>query len=188
MKKRTIVWILSLIIILSIVIFYIVVNQKDNRVYLNDNLKKTNPKENLENINKFLVEKDKERIKSFVERRKWDMKTTESGLWYMVYEQGDGRSIQYGDYVKINYEIRLLDGTLLYSSEESNTKNVHVGRDEEVKGLHEGLEYLNDGDKARFIIPPHLAHGLIGDGERIPARSILYYDIQILEVSENKIQ
>ncbi len=188
MKRRYIVWMISGIILLFIVFFYFIVSQDNERVYLDGKSNKLNPKENLESVNKFLVQKDKERIRSFIERRSWNMENSESGLWYMIYEEGNGKKIQYGDFVRVDYEIRLLDGTLLSSSESGKAKVIHVGRDEEVKGLHEGLQYLSKGDKARFIIPPHLAHGLIGDGERIPARSILYYEIEILEVSENKIQ
>ena len=38
--------------------------------------------------NKYLVEKDAEIIGSYAKRRNWDMQTTESGLWYMIYKNG----------------------------------------------------------------------------------------------------
>ena len=41
---------------------------------------------------------------------------------------------------------------------------------------------LKKGSKARFILPPHLAHGLIGDENRIPARAIIIYDIEVLSI------
>jgi len=49
-------------------------------------------------------------------------------------------------------------------------------------GLEEGILLLRVGDKATFIMPPHLAHGLQGDGDRIPARSIIMYDVLLLKV------
>ena len=51
-------------------------------------------------------------------------------------------------------------------------------------GLEEGVLLLRTGDKARFIMPPHLAHGLIGDGDCIPMRAIIIYDVELVRVSE----
>ena len=143
---------------------------------------------NLKRVNKFLSEKDQERIQSFVERRDWDMQTTGSGLWYMIYHRGNGVPVESGMFVKLNYEIRLLDGTLRYSSDSSGAKVFQVDRGDEPRGLHEAMKYFSEGDRGRLIIPPHLAHGLIGDGERIPARAILFYDITVLEASRQKIR
>lgn len=143
---------------------------------------------NLKRVNKFLAEKDQERIRSFVSRRDWNMQTTGSGLWYMIYEKGDGVPVESGMFVKLNYEIRLLDGTLCYSSDSTGAKVFQVDQGDETQGLHEGLKYLAEGDRARLIMPPHLAHGLIGDGERIPARAILVYDITVMEASRQKIR
>ena len=145
-------------------------------------------KDNLKRVNKFLAEKDQERIRSFVERRGWQMQTTGSGLWYMVYHQGQGRDIGQGMYVKMNYEIRLLDGTLCYTSDSTGAKVFRVGEDDEPQGLHKAVEKLRVGDRARIIIPPHLAHGLVGDGQRIPARAILLYDLYLLDASRQKIR
>ena len=41
---------------------------------------------------------------------------------------------------------------------------------------------MRAGDKARFIIPPHLAYGLLGDENRIPARSIIIYQVELVDV------
>jgi len=144
-------------------------------------------KDDLKRVNKFLAEKDQERIQSFIERRGWEMKRTGSGLWYMVYEQGSGPAIEHGMYVKLDYEIRLLDGTLCYSSDSAGAKIFRVGEEDEPQGLHQAMKQLHKGDRARIVIPPHLAHGLIGDGERIPARAILFYDVNVLEASRQKI-
>ena len=41
---------------------------------------------------------------------------------------------------------------------------------------------LNQGGKGRFILSPHLAHGLPGDGNKIPPRAILIYSIEVLSI------
>jgi len=145
-------------------------------------------RKSLEDVNKFLVQKDEERIQSFVRRRNWNMQKTGSGLWYKIDENKEGPEVKDGDYVKLDYEIRLLDGTLCYTSDSTGPKIFRVGATEEVTGLHEGLKLLSQGDRARLIVPPHLAHGLLGDSQRIPARAILVYELTVREVSPDKIQ
>lgn len=139
-------------------------------------------KESLQEVNKLLVDKDAELIKSYVNRRMWDMKITETGLWYMIYKETNNRRIEKGDYITYNYEVRLLDGSLCYSSDSLGSKSISVGQGGVEAGLEEGILLLRNGSKARFIMPPHLAHGLIGDENRIPARAIIIYDIEIVNI------
>jgi FKBP-type peptidyl-prolyl cis-trans isomerase len=143
-----------------------------------------NKKESLEEINRLLVDKDTELIKSYIERRGWEMNMTKSGLWYMIYEDGTGNLIQKGDYITYNYKVWLLDGTLIYTSDELGEKSFVVGKGGVESGLEEGVLLLKEKSKARLILPPHLAHGLIGDENKIPARSILVYDIEILNIDD----
>jgi FKBP-type peptidyl-prolyl cis-trans isomerase len=41
---------------------------------------------------------------------------------------------------------------------------------------------MKPGQKGKFILPPHLAYGLLGDEKMIPSRSIIVYDIEMLKV------
>ena len=189
-RKRYIVGILITFITLAIALgFFLTFYHSNPRVPNNkssENQRKV--EDNLKRVNKFLAEKDQERIRSFIERRGWQMERTGSGLWFMVYQPGKGKKIEPGMHVKLNYEIRLLDGTLCYSSDTMGPKVFRVGEEDEPQGLHEAMTRLHEGDRARIIMPPHLAHGLIGDGERIPARAILFYDVNVLEASRQKIR
>lgn len=141
-------------------------------------------KKSLEEVNKLLVDKDVEQIKSYVDRHGWNMKVSESGLWYMVYKDGAGPVIKKGDVITFNYEVWLLDGTLCYSSNELGVKSFVVGKGGVESGLEEGVLILKKGSKARFVLPPHLAFGLIGDENRIPARASIVYDIEILKIEK----
>lgn len=51
-------------------------------------------------------------------------------------------------------------------------------------GLEEGILMLRTGDKARFILPPHLAYGLFGDEEKILPRSTIVYEVKVIEISD----
>ena len=142
-------------------------------------------KEMLLRINKFLVQKDIELIKSYAERREWDMEVTESGLFYNIYEKTDGIKVENGMRIKLEYSLSLLDGTLCYSSEQDGAKEFILGQSLEISGLEQGMELMRLGEKARFIIPPYLAYGLLGDEERIPARAIIIYEVELLEADNS---
>lgn len=141
-------------------------------------------KETMEEVNRLLVDKDSEIIKSFIDRRGWEMNITETGLWYKIDEAGIGELIKRGNTVSLNYKVWLIDGTLCYSSDSLGIKQFIAGKGGVEPGLEEGILMLNKGSKARFIMPPHLAHGLIGDENRIPARAIIIYEIEVLNIED----
>jgi len=141
-------------------------------------------KEPLLLANKHLVGKDKELIESYIQRHDWVMQMTETGLFYEIYKSApeSEKMVEVNDNVTINYKVSLLDGTLCYSSDSLGNKSFTTGKGGVELGLEEGVRLLRKGEKARLILPPHLAHGLLGDRNRIPPRSIIMYDIEIVDV------
>ncbi len=140
-------------------------------------------KEDLVRANQFLAGKDMELIKVYVNRRNWEMEYTGTGLGYQIYEYGTGDKVERGRTVTIEYTVSLLDGRVCYSSEEDGPKTFRVGQGGVEAGLEEGIQMLREGDKARFILPPFLAHGLIGDQNRIPSRAVLIYEVEVVKTS-----
>lgn len=61
-----------------------------------------------------------------------------------------------------------------------------VGKDNVEAGLHEGIQLMHVGDQMRFILPSHLAHGLTGDQSKIPPLASVVYEVELLELSDNK--
>lgn len=139
-------------------------------------------RDTLENINKILIQKDNERINAYIKRMEWEMKKTETGLRYAVIEEKGHEKIKNNDIVSIDYQIELLDGTVAYNSDETGYRKLKIGKTDSESGLQEGLKMLGKGDSAVFIAPPYLAKGLLGDFEKIPARSILVYKVRVKEI------
>ncbi len=133
-------------------------------------------------INKQLVGEEQKIIAQYLEEENLDMLTTETGLWYTISVDGAGDDIVKGKVVTLDYQIWLLDGTLCYSSANDGQKAFLVGQGGVESGLEEGILLLKKGSKATFIMPPHLAHGLLGDDDRIPSRAILRYEIEVIDV------
>lgn len=132
-------------------------------------------------LNAFLVQKDRERIENYIQRKDLGMSETETGLWYSVITEGIGDYLTDNDRVILEYECSLLDGTICYSSGESGPKEIIIGRTKIEQGLDQGLRMLKRGAEAIFIIPPFLAYGFVGDGGKIPPRSIIVYHIKVLK-------
>jgi FKBP-type peptidyl-prolyl cis-trans isomerase FkpA len=131
-------------------------------------------------LNRYLVQKDKEIIQNYIERKDLKMKESPTGLWYLIKNEGSGQFIKDNDRVVMEYECQLIDGTVCYSSDDLGPRQVIIGKTDIEPGLNEGLRLLKPGAEALFILPPFLAFGLVGDGKKIPPRTIIVYRVSIL--------
>lgn len=133
--------------------------------------------------NKMYVKRESDEIDQYVNHRNWKMITTGTGLRYMITKKGEGTMPARKEQIaKVYYKISLLDGTLCYSSEKDGPKEFVIGKDNIESGIHEGIQYLHEGDEAIFILPSHLAHGLTGDGNKIPAKASVIYEIKLISL------
>lgn len=133
-------------------------------------------------VNKQLLVAEDEQIEAFIKRYNWKMEETGTGLRYNIYKHGNGRKAKKGNIAKINYSVKLLNGKLCYSSKNTGPKEFIIGKGNIESGLEQGILLLKLGDKAKFILPSHLAFGLIGDQNKIPAKAALVYDIELVEL------
>ena len=139
-------------------------------------------KTSLENANKKLVRTEEQEIESYISRYQLEMNKTGSGLRYLIYKNGNGAFVRKGDLVKLKFKAGLINGTECYNSEKDGIKQFEIGKSGVESGLEEGILLLHKGDKAKFIIPSHLAFGLLGDENKIPKRATLIYDVELIEV------
>ena len=138
------------------------------------------PEQNqMEELNRYLIRKDRERIQNYIERKGLQMTESPTGLWYQIISQGEGNFID-NNRIVMEYDCSLLDGTKCYSSEDLGPMEVIPGRTSIPAGLYEGFRMLKPGAKAIFILPPFLAFGLPGDGKKIPPGSVVIYNVDIL--------
>ncbi len=139
-------------------------------------------KNQLVKVNKYEVEKEADEIGQYILHHNWQMQKTGTGLRYMFLKKGNGAPAESGRNVKVNYKISLLDGTECYSSNKDGAYEFKVEGDAIESGLQEGIQLMHVGDKAKFIVPSYLAHGLHGDDAKIPPLSTLEVDLELLEV------
>ena len=113
------------------------------------------------------------------------MQKTGTGLWYNITRKGTSDTIMSGDIVQIAYTVSLLNGKMCYTSDSLGLKTFKVGQGGVESGLEEAILKMCLGDSARLLIPPHLAHGLIGDQNKIPKLAVLNYTVVIKNHQQN---
>ncbi len=134
--------------------------------------------------NKEINEREAIQIALFLDHHtEFKMTQTESGLRYMIYKDSISKQKPtIGQQVFIDLRIKLLDGTICYVTDSSQNEVFAVDKSDNESGLNEAVKLLSVGDKAKLILPSHLAHGLLGDFDKIPPQSILLLDIQLNKI------
>ncbi|MCR4659037.1 MAG: FKBP-type peptidyl-prolyl cis-trans isomerase [Bacteroidales bacterium] len=133
-------------------------------------------KENMINANRYMAKSEEQQIESYVQRRSWPVTTLGSGVRVWETDRGSGRAIDYEDTVSLTYRLEAINGVVIY---EQQQETFVAGRNQTVRGLDAAVRHLHYGSRARVILPSEQAYGVAGDGDRVPTRAILIYDLKI---------
>jgi FKBP-type peptidyl-prolyl cis-trans isomerase len=108
---------------------------------------------------------------------------TDSGLYYRMDTVGSGPRPSKGQNVKVHYTGMLTDESIFDSSVQRGTPiAIAIGVGQVIEGWDEGIMLLNEGSKARFVIPSHLGYGSRGAGGVIPPNATLIFDVELVKV------
>lgn len=143
-------------------------------------------REQLIAVNRMLVSRDSALIGAYVKKQNLDMQLFPTGLWMQIDSTGQGAMAQKGQIIELDYTLSLLDGTVCYQSSNLGRKRFLIGQGGVEIGLEEAVLHLRKGDRAVIIMPPHLAHGLLGDDNKIPSRAILRYDLTVADLANSQ--
>ena len=109
--------------------------------------------------------------------------TTESGLMYILEEEGNGPKPTAGQQVDVHYELKLADGAVVDSSFSRGTPlQIPIGVGKVIPGWDEGIMLLNEGAKATLIVPSELGYGASGAGGVIPPNATLIFKVELVKV------
>lgn len=127
------------------------------------------------------ADKDKNAILQYAIKKQLDVKSTPSGIYYKIIQEGSGDRPAVEDFVQAHYVGQLLDGTIFDSSRKAgrpldfNLRNM-------IKGWQEVIPMLKTGGKGIFLIPSHLAYGKKGFSRIIAPDTPLLFEIELLKV------
>ncbi len=129
------------------------------------------------------IAKQREKAEAEIEKIASGFEKTPSGLRYKLIQKGSGKKPEKGQQVSVHYEGSLANGQVFDSSyRRKEPISFLLGNGQVIPGWDEGIGLLKVGDKARFVIPSHLAYGSAGAGGVIPPNATLIFDVELMAV------
>ena len=115
--------------------------------------------------------------------KKDGVKTTASGLQYKVLKAGAGKTPGPKDTVKVHYQGTLPDGSV-FDSSIARGEPVTFQVDGVIPGWTEALQLMKVGDKYQLVIPPKLAYGATGAGDKIGPNQVLIFEVELIDIEK----
>jgi FKBP-type peptidyl-prolyl cis-trans isomerase FkpA len=107
---------------------------------------------------------------------------TASGLVMVPIHAGSGASPGLGNGVKVNYEGKLIDGTVFDSSIRRGEPSF-FSLSGVIPCWSEALQIMKVGEKSRLVCPPDLAYGARGAPPMIRPQSTLDFEVELVEIA-----
>lgn len=130
-------------------------------------------------------------LRHFIEEQKINIEPTESGMYFIPLISGNGRAVEKGDIVTVNYEGKFLNGEFFDSTVKRKQPFEFVFGTEwqVIEGLEEAIGKMRKGDKALIILPSDLAWGADGSSTGIvPPFTSVVYEIELIDVRSREEQ
>lgn len=141
-------------------------------------------------IQKYMADREKvkgeenlKKGKAFLEenKKKEGVKTTPSGLQYIVMKEGTGAKPTLNDKVTTHYHGTLTDGTVFDSSVDRGEPATFPVSGV-IPGWTEALQMMPVGSKYKLFVPSELAYGERGAGGKIPGNTVLVFEVELLKI------
>lgn len=137
--------------------------------------------------NKKLNAKEQASIQKLIKAQNKTYLASESGFWYYFNVKTDIDSLRtpnFGDLVNYHYNIKTLNGNLIYSAEELKTQSYAMDQEELFTGLREGLKLMKTGETVTFIFPSQKAYGYYGDDHKIGSNTPLICEVTVNSITQ----
>lgn len=108
------------------------------------------------------------------------------GLRYEILAAGGVEKPKTGQIVRVDYTGRLLDGTIF---DKTYNEPIYIEVGAVIPGWNEGIQLIGKGGRIKLYIPPSIGYGdenMSGVVSRIPASSLLIYEIELLDIQDPK--
>ncbi|MBU2995806.1 FKBP-type peptidyl-prolyl cis-trans isomerase [Cellulophaga baltica] len=118
-------------------------------------------------------------IVAYIAENELDATRSESGLYYVINEQGTGEQPTATSDVTVAYKGYFLNGNVF---DESDEEGISFNLSGVIQGWTEGIQYFNEGGSGILLIPSSLGYGN-NSNSVIPGGSVLLFDIDLIEVN-----
>lgn len=120
--------------------------------------------------NKKLILEEHDLIKTLIESdTNSEYMASPNGFWYTYNTKTEDESItpKFGDIVNFDYNVKDLNGNIIYTNEQLKQQNYAMDQQELFSGLREGLKLMKAGETVTFLFPSQKAYGYYGDTKNI---------------------
>jgi FKBP-type peptidyl-prolyl cis-trans isomerase FkpA len=114
-------------------------------------------------------------------RQKPGVTETASGLLYRIIEEGGGLAPRPADSVLVHQRILGVNGKIIADTYRDGMPD-GFSLKEAIPGIQEGLLLAREGGRYEFVVPPELAWGKRGVGNKIGPYAVLIFDLRLVEV------
>ena len=123
-------------------------------------------------------------LENYLTEHQIEAQQTSDGLYFALEKDGIGQFPQSGDYVKVHYVGRLLDGSVFDQSDPNTPIVFQLGRRQVIAGWELGIPLFRKGAKGQLFLPPNLAYGKRGAGKAIPPNAPLIFEIELVDIMD----
>ena len=132
--------------------------------------------------NKKLVATEEDLIKNVIKSNPTVSYIASSkGYWYSYEIKNDMDTItpKKGDIAYFDYEIKDLDGNIIYSQLELRPQVYHIDKQDIMTGLRDGIKLMHKNEKVNFLFPSHMGFGYHGDNKKIGVNQPLFCTVTL---------
>jgi FKBP-type peptidyl-prolyl cis-trans isomerase FkpA len=128
---------------------------------------------------------EREILQQYLNKQKLTAKPSSSGLYFICLKHGNGKKVEPGKIVEIDYEGKFLNGKFFDSTKKRKEPQTFVyGTEMQViPGLDEAVGMMEEGEKAMVILPSELAWGAEGSStEIVPPYTTTIFEVEVKSV------
>lgn len=121
---------------------------------------------------------NEEDILKYIKENNLDAKKSDSGLYYVIENEGTGNRPTVNSDVTVAYKGYFLNGSTF---DESDANGITFNLQQVIAGWREGITYFKEGGNGVLLVPSKLGYGS-SDFRGIPGGSVLVFDVKLLEI------
>ena len=118
-------------------------------------------------------------ILKYIEDNNLNATKTDSGLYYVINNEGTGTRPTSSSNVTVAYKGYFLDGNVF---DESSSNGISFGLNQVISGWTEGIQLFKEGGDGILLVPYNLGYGANGRGS-IPGGAALIFDVKLISVN-----
>lgn len=140
--------------------------------------------------NKKLIAGEEAKIDSLIKKdSKSQYIASAKGYWYKYDVKStatDSITPKKGDVAYFDYEVKDLDGNVIYTELELRPQVYLVDKQNIMMGMRDGIKLMKKGEKITFLFPSHMGYGYHGDDRRIGHNQPLIVSIFLKDIKAEK--